>query len=47
LNQTTDELRSEHIGSRDGPLIFHDNEDWQGELDMVCRKLNRHIRKKC
>jgi hypothetical protein len=47
LNKTTDELLSKHIGSGDGPLIFHDNEDWQGELDTVCRKLNRHIRKKC
>ena len=46
LNKTTDELHSKHIGSGDGPLIFHDNEDWQGELDTVCRKLNRHIRKK-
>jgi hypothetical protein len=46
LNKTAYELLSEHVGADDGPLIYHDNEDWQKELDMVCRKIYKHIRKK-
>ena len=26
------------------PLIFPDNEVWQGELDTVCRKLHKFLR---
>lgn len=31
------------IDSDDGPLIFHDEESWQREIDSVCRKLHRHL----
>jgi hypothetical protein len=32
-----------HIDSGDGPLIHHDNENWQDELDTVCRKLYKYL----
>jgi hypothetical protein len=31
------------IDTDDGPLIFHDEESWQRELDSVCRKLYKHL----
>lgn len=27
----------------EGPLIYFDNEAWQDEIDLVCRKLYKHI----
>ncbi|MCK5839529.1 MAG: hypothetical protein KAG99_06750 [Bacteroidales bacterium] len=47
LGKTVDELLFENIGPYDGPLIFHDNESWQDEVDMVCRKIYKHMDKKC
>ena len=44
--KTADDLLSEHIGPDDGPLIFQDNESWQDEVDMVCRKIYKHMKKK-
>ncbi|WP_459935561.1 hypothetical protein [Desulfonatronum parangueonense] len=41
---TVDELLTEHIDSAGGPLIHHDKEEWQDEIDMVCRKLYKHLR---
>ena len=32
-----------YIDSGDGPLIHHDNEVWQNELDTVCRKLYKYL----
>lgn len=31
------------IDSDEGPLIYHDDESWQREIDSVCRKLHRHL----
>jgi len=25
-------------------LVYHDNEDWQDELDMVCRKIYKYMK---
>jgi len=47
LNKTTYELLSEYVGADDGPLIYYENEDWQAGVDMVCRKIYEHIKKKC
>jgi len=47
LDKTIDELLSEYVGPYDGPLICHDNEVWQEEIDMVCRKLHKHLKRKC
>ena len=47
LSKTAIELLNESIGHDDGPLIYQDNENWQNELDMVCRKLYKYIQKKC
>ncbi|WP_045221971.1 hypothetical protein [Desulfonatronum thioautotrophicum] len=44
LLMTTNELLSEHIDSVGGPLIHHDEEAWQDEIDMVCRKLSKHLK---
>jgi len=46
-NMTSYELLSEHIGPYDGPLICHDNETWQKEIDMVSRKLHKYLKAKC
>ena len=45
-DKTAYELLSEYIGPEDGPLIYLENEDWQDEVDMVCRKIYKHIKKK-
>jgi hypothetical protein len=44
-DKTADELLREHIDLDEGPLIYHDNEEWQTELDMVCRKLFKYLKK--
>ncbi|MEA3486594.1 MAG: hypothetical protein U9R20_02965 [Thermodesulfobacteriota bacterium] len=36
-----------YIDSGDGPLIHHDNEAWQNELDTVCRKLYKYLITRC
>ena len=46
-DKTSHALLCESVGPEDGPLIFHDNEIWQREIDMVCRKLHRYLAKKC
>ncbi|HEA68459.1 hypothetical protein LCGC14_2419610 [marine sediment metagenome] len=46
-DKTSQELLSEHIGPYDGPLICHDNEAWQNEIDMVSRKLHKYMKSKC
>lgn len=43
-DKTAHELLAEYLGPFDGPLIYHDNEDWQDELDMVCRKLYKYFK---
>jgi hypothetical protein len=47
LDDTADELLSKYIDSDGGPLIYYDNESWQDEVDMVCRKIHKHIKTKC
>jgi predicted acyltransferase (DUF342 family) len=44
-DMTINELLSEYIDSDGGPLIHHDNESWQSEIDMVSRKLFKFINK--
>jgi len=44
LDKTPYELLLEYIGPADGPLVYHDNEDWQDELDMVCRKIYKYMK---
>lgn len=44
--KTAIELLSEYISPDDGPLIYYENENWQDELDMVCRKIYRNMKKK-
>ncbi len=41
------ELLFDSINKYEGPLIYHDEESWQDELDMVCRKLFKYFNKKC
>ena len=45
LNKTAYELLSECISPNDGPLIYDQDKNWQYELDMVCRKLYKHMKK--
>jgi hypothetical protein len=44
LPMTTNELLTEHIDSAGGPLIHHGEEAWQDEIDLVCRKLYKHLK---
>jgi hypothetical protein len=43
LSKTADDLLAAYLGPDEGPLIHYDNEQWQNEIDMVCRKLFRFI----
>ena len=36
-----------YIDTGEGPLIYHDNEEWQNELDTACRKLYKYLTKQC
>jgi len=42
-SKTTHEFLKGYIDSGCGPLIHHDNESWQNELDTVCRKLFQYL----
>jgi len=44
--ESVEKLLLEAIDTDEGPLIHHDNEAWQRELDTVCRKLHRYLRSK-
>lgn len=45
MQKTTEEILDESINPYDGPLISLDNETWQNEIDMVCRKLYKYRKK--
>ena len=45
IRLNANELIFESINEDGGPLVFHDNEAWQNELDMVCRKLHKFLQK--
>lgn len=45
--KTTRELLDKYVGLNEGPLICHDNEIWQNEIDMACRKLHKFRKKNC
>jgi hypothetical protein len=36
----------EAVDLDEGPLVFHDHEGWQRELDTVCRRLHRYLKAK-
>jgi len=42
-NKSTHDFLMHYINSGEGPLIHHDNETWQNELDTVCRKLFKYL----
>lgn len=44
LRMTTNELLAEHIDAECGPLIHPHEQTWQEEIDMVCRKLSKHLK---
>lgn len=43
-DKTAHELLLEYIGPNEGPLVYHNDEDWQDELDMVCRKFYKYLK---
>ena len=47
LYKSAYELLFEYVNPYEGPLIYHDNEDWQEELDMVCRNFYKYMTKLC
>lgn len=46
-SKTIREFLKGYIDSGDGPLIYHDNEAWQNELDTVCRRLYKYLAALC
>jgi hypothetical protein len=42
--KTAYELLSEYISPDEGPLVYHENENWQDEFDMVCRKIYKYMK---
>ena len=46
LEDTVDELLSKYIESEGGPFIYYDDESWQDEVDMVCRKIYKYMKTK-
>ena len=45
-DKTAHELLLEYVYEDEGPLVYHDNEDWQDEFDMVCRKFYKYMKPK-
>ncbi len=41
--QTGIEILLHYISESDGPLVYQDNESWQKEIDIMCRKLFKYI----
>ena len=41
------DLVLEHIESEGGPFVYRNDESWQDEFDMVCRKLFKYMQRKC
>jgi hypothetical protein len=37
------EYLESYVASGDGPMIYHDDETWQDDLDTVCRKLYKYL----
>ena len=46
LDLKIEELILGCIDEEGGPFLFQDEETWQSELDMVCRKLHKYFRRK-
>ncbi len=42
-SKSTYQMLIDEIDAGEGPLIFYDNEEWQRELDTVCRKLYKYV----
>nr|VFJ46487.1 MAG: hypothetical protein BECKFW1821A_GA0114235_101310 [Candidatus Kentron sp. FW]VFJ47981.1 MAG: hypothetical protein BECKFW1821B_GA0114236_100366 [Candidatus Kentron sp. FW] len=45
VDKSLHDLLFECVGPDGGPLIFPDDESWQNEVDMVCRKIYKHMKK--
>jgi len=43
-NERGEEILLHYIDKYGGPLIHHDNEIWQNEVDTTCRKLFKMLR---
>lgn len=45
-NESGEEILLHYIDENGGPLIHHDNETWQREIDAMCKKLFCLLRSK-
>lgn len=45
-NDTGEKILLHYIDEYEGPLVHHDNESWQRELDATCKKLYKHIKQR-
>ena len=46
-SKTIHEFHKGYIDSGDGPLVLHDTEALQNELDTVCRRLYKYLLAQC
>jgi hypothetical protein len=46
-DMSLENLLDDAITPDEGPLIYHENESWQKEVDAVSRKLYKHLKSKC
>ena len=47
FHKTTNQLLDEYVWPEEGPMIYMDNEAWQNEIDLVCRKLYTFRKRNC
>ncbi len=45
-NESGEEIILRFIDENGGPLVHHDNEAWQNEIDATCKKLHSYLRSK-
>jgi hypothetical protein len=43
MDMSAQQILEAYIDAYEGPLIHHDDEQWQAEIDMVCRKLYKYL----
>nr|VFJ70448.1 MAG: hypothetical protein BECKFW1821C_GA0114237_102312 [Candidatus Kentron sp. FW] len=43
VDKSLHDLLFESVGPDGGPLVFPNDKSWQDEVDMVCRKIYKHM----
>lgn len=45
MDMSAQQILDQQINAYDGPVIHHHDEQWQAEVDTVCRKLFKYLSK--